>query len=138
MKIYFAASIRGGRERAKVYPAIVEVLEDMGHVVLTGMFANQDLNDNEGTDPDKSSEFIYQRDIKWLDEADAVVAEVTQPSLGVGYEIAWAENAGKKIICLFWSQPNIKLSAMIEGSPKINVIYYKNIKEVKIKLKDAL
>jgi len=138
MKIYFAASVRGGRERAKVYPVIVEILEDMGHVVLTGMFANQDIDDNEGTDPDKGSDFIYQRDIQWLKEADVVVAEVTQPSLGVGYEIAWAENAGKKIICLFWSQPDAKLSAMIDGSPKTNVIYYKNIKEIRSKLQELL
>ncbi len=131
MKIYFAVSIRGGRAQAKVYPEIVEILKSLGHEVLTRMFAKQDIGENEGTDPDKSSEYIHQRDIKWLEEADVVVAEVTQPSLGVGYEIACAEGMGKKVVCLFWDQPDVKLSAMIDGSPKNSVIHYKNTDDIK-------
>ena len=33
-----------------------------------------------------------------------VVAEVTQPSLGVGYELGWAVALGKQILCLFRPQ----------------------------------
>lgn len=33
-----------------------------------------------------------------------VVAEVTQPSLGVGYELGWAVALGKPILCLFRPQ----------------------------------
>ena len=34
-----------------------------------------------------------------------LVAEVTQPSLGVGYEIGRAFNMNKKILCLYRPQP---------------------------------
>uniref|UniRef100_A0A8D1A0K4 Uncharacterized protein n=1 Tax=Sus scrofa TaxID=9823 RepID=A0A8D1A0K4_PIG len=30
---------------------------------------------------------IHERDLAWLQQADVVVAEVTQPSLGVSYEL---------------------------------------------------
>ena len=39
------------------------------------------------TDASISDKWIHDRDVEWLHEADVVVAEVTQPSLGVGYEI---------------------------------------------------
>ena len=48
-----------------------------------------------------SDVFIYERDVKWLAEADFVVAEVTQPSLGVGYELGYAEAHRKPTLCLF-------------------------------------
>ena len=39
------------------------------------------------TDTGTADKWIHDRDVGWLHEADVVVAEVTQPSLGVGYEI---------------------------------------------------
>ena len=36
----------------------------------------------------------------------AIVAEVTQPSLGVGYEIGRAVAMGKRILCLYRPQPD--------------------------------
>ncbi|MEI7962017.1 MAG: nucleoside 2-deoxyribosyltransferase [archaeon] len=44
--------------------------------------------------------YIFDRDVAWIKEADLVVAEVSMPSVGVGYEIGFAESLGKKIICL--------------------------------------
>ena len=39
--------------------------------------------------------------IKLVSFSSAIVAEVTQPSLGVGYEIGRAFEKKKKILCLF-------------------------------------
>lgn len=47
-----------------------------------------------------TEEFIYKRDVDWLLESDFVIAEVTQPSLGVGYELGFAEAKGKPVLCL--------------------------------------
>uniref|UniRef100_A0A8C2Y0N5 2'-deoxynucleoside 5'-phosphate N-hydrolase 1 n=1 Tax=Capra hircus TaxID=9925 RepID=A0A8C2Y0N5_CAPHI len=44
---------------------------------------------------------IHDRDLAWLQQADVVVAEVTQPSLGVGYELGWAVALHKPVLCLF-------------------------------------
>lgn len=44
---------------------------------------------------------ILERDMQWLAQAHVVIAEVTQPSLGVGFEIARAVTLNKPVLCLF-------------------------------------
>lgn len=137
MKIYFAASIRGGRDDAKIYKGIIDYLRAR-HTVLTEHFGNQDINAHTGTGGD--SENIYRKDVEWIVEADMIVAEVTQPSLGVGYEIATAEKLGKKIVCLFRETGERTLSAMISGNPypKLTIIYYRLTDDLFAKLAEAL
>jgi hypothetical protein len=61
-----------------------------------------------------------------------VVAEVSTPSLGVGYEIGVAEKTGKPILCLFDENQNeFRLSAMLSGNPNLQVIRYRAIGEAK-------
>ena len=127
MKIYFAGSIRGGRDDAEFYYKIIEFLQKHGEV-LTEHVGEKDLNAmGESTLSDKQ---IHDRDMKWLLESDLMVAEVTNPSLGVGYEIGRAIEAGKKIFCLYRESGCNKLSAMIEGSDNIELIKYINIQEL--------
>lgn len=70
----------------------------------------------------------------WLQEADVVVAEVTTPSLGVGYEIGKAEEK-KRVLCLYREQDGKRLSAMISGNPQIRVEKYRTIHDVERILK---
>lgn len=123
MKIYFAAAIRGGRALQATYQAIVASLREAGHTVLSENVAYVTLADDEWTD-----EAIYAQDTAWLDECDAVVAEVTTPSLGVGYEIAYAlHHAGRPVLCL--CQRTVHLSAMIAGNthPLLTVLTYEDV-----------
>ena len=73
--------------------------------------------------------FIYERDVKWLAEADFVVAEVTQPSLGVGYELGFAEAHGKPTLCLFRPASGRSLSAMIRGNARFVTRDYGTLEE---------
>ncbi|KAJ3047861.1 2'-deoxynucleoside 5'-phosphate N-hydrolase 1 [Quaeritorhiza haematococci] len=68
--------------------------------------------------------------MNWLSSADVVIAECTQPSLGVGYEIGIAEKLGKKI-CVLYRGPKEarKLSAMLSGNPHVTVVYYSDVEE---------
>ena len=127
MKIYFAGSIRGGREDQELYGGVIKLLSAYGEV-LTEHIGSEKLT-NMGETSISGSE-IYVRDMAWLKAADAVVAEVTYPSLGVGYELAQAEEMGKKIICLYRPSPERRLSAMIAGNPKFRVVEYSDIDEV--------
>ena len=70
----------------------------------------------ENTIPDVE---IFQRDIAWLREADVIVAEVTVPSLGVGYELGIGQSLGKPVICLYREKDGRQLSAMIAGNPEL-------------------
>ncbi len=120
-KIYFCGSVRGGRELAPTYLKIIRILEESA-LVLT-----EHLGDDEavsGKDALLSDRQIHERDLEWLKESDLVVAEVTVPSLGVGYEIGRAVELGKPVLCLYREREGKRLSAMIAGSPQVQVIQY--------------
>ncbi|MDB5223053.1 MAG: nucleoside 2-deoxyribosyltransferase [Chitinophagaceae bacterium] len=125
MKIYFAGSIRGGRDDQKIYFEIIEHLKKMG-TVLTEHICN-DLT--EMGEREKTDDWIFNRDMDWLTESDVLVAEVTTPSLGVGYEISKAESLGKPVICLFRGAGTKSLSAMIAGNKDLNVYRYGDIND---------
>lgn len=115
--IYFCGSIRAGRDDAALYKRIIDQLKDYGEV-LTEHIGDPNLMEKEkGTD-----KFIHDQDMSWLLKSDALVAEVTQASLGVGYEIGRAVENKKKILCLFRPETGKYLSAMIRGAVDENFI----------------
>lgn len=121
MNIYFAGSIRGGRGDQELYRGIIDLLQPYGEV-LTEHIGDASLTSmGEGGITDEE---IYERDLAWLKECDVVVAEVTRPSLGVGYELGIAEMLGKRILCLFREGEGHKLSAMVGGNARFKVMKY--------------
>lgn len=126
MKIYFAGSIRGGREDRELYLEIVEYLQAFGEV-LTEHVGDQNLN--EFGEDQLSDEGIYLRDMEWLTASDVIVAEVTTPSLGVGYEIGKAEDLKKPVLCLYRHQPGKRLSAMLNGNESLTNESYETFDE---------
>jgi 2'-deoxynucleoside 5'-phosphate N-hydrolase len=127
MKIYFAGAIRGGREDVALYFEIIERLGAYGQV-LTEHIGNPELTGRGEIDDDQR---IHDRDLAWLKQADYIVAEVTTPSLGVGYEIGKATEWGKPILCLYRETQGRALSAMIAGCGKAAVREYKSAEELK-------
>lgn len=125
-KVYFACSIRGGRGDAEYYGELVATIKKYA-VVLTEIFADKKLT-VEGMQQPAGN--IWSNDIRWIGQADAVIAEVTNPSLGVGYEIAAAEKMGKPILCLYRPSEGKKLSAMIAGSPGATILEYDDVTAV--------
>ena len=129
MRIYFAGSIRGGRDDVELYIDIIEYLKNFGEV-LTEHIGNQTISsDGENNMSDLD---IHDRDMNWLLDSDIIIAEVTNPSLGVGYEIGRAIENNKKIICLYRKNNKNRLSAMIAGSEKIININYSNLNDFKL------
>ena len=129
MRIYFAGSIRGGRDDVELYIDIIEYLKNFGEV-LTEHIGNQTISsDGENNMSDLD---IHDRDMNWLLDSDIIVAEVTNPSLGVGYEIGRAIENNKKIICLYRKNNKNRLSAMIAGAKKIININYSNLDDFKL------
>lgn len=127
MKIYFAGSIRGGRGDKELYLEIINLLKNYGEV-LTEHIGNQSLT--EFGEVGITDEEIYERDMAWLRSADMLVAEVTIISLGVGYEIAYAETLGKKIICLYRETEGKRLSGMLSGNKNLMIQTYKAVEEL--------
>jgi len=124
VKIYFAASISGGRKFEKAYQFIVDFLKKYGHTVLTEHIAYPSVFDEE---KHISPEKVYSRDLAWLAESELVIAEVSNPSLGVGYEIAKALEMKKSVLCVY--QSGIFLTKMITGNkdPLLTVKEYSSL-----------
>lgn len=117
MKIYFAGAIRGGRDDRELYADLVDHLQQYGDV-LTEHVADDNADHSHLTDS-----HIYDRDMTWVDAADVIVAEVTTPSLGVGYELRHVEH-GTDVLCLYRPDAGSGLSAMISGNPRLPVREY--------------
>ena len=135
MKIYFAGSIRGGRSDIRIYEQLIKHLRRHGEV-LTEHVADPGISE-KGENGITDAE-IYRKDIQWLSEADLVVAEVTTPSIGVGYEIGLAERLGKPILCLFNNTKGKMLSAMLSGNPHILLRHYTESKEAECFIDDFI
>lgn len=125
MKIYFGGSIRGGREDAELYAYMIKELKQYG-TVLTEHIGNDALLTPEYEGSDQN---IWAQDTAWLRESDIVIAECTRPSLGVGYELAFAENL-KKPVHVLYRKPLNTLSAMITGDPFFIIHAYKDASEL--------
>jgi len=105
LKVYCAGPIRGDTTFQKFYFKIIEIVEKLGHKALTELSSNyRKENDNLN---------IYQRDIKWLLSSDILIAEVSGPSTGVGYEIAYALHQAKKPVLALYNSNVKKISAML-------------------------
>lgn len=126
MKIYFACSITGGRELEATYQQIVAALSAVGHEIPTSHLAQPEALENERN---LTPQDVYQRDVNWINNCDALIAEVSVPSHGVGYEIGFALHIGKPVLCLHQKERTV--SKMITGNsdPALTVDDYSNVEE---------
>lgn len=127
LKFYFCGSIRGGRQLAADYQRIIEILMKHGKVLTEHLGDDREI---ETKDRILSDVQIHDRDMDWVRESDLVVAEVTIPSLGVGYEVGRAIELGKPVLCLFRSNSDFYLSAMIGGNEGVIMVHYESIDEL--------
>lgn len=124
LTLYFAGSIRGGRHDAGRYARFIRYLKTFGQV-LTEHVGDEGFLEQENSLTERE---IFERDMQWMARADLIIAEVSTPSLGVGYEIAVAEAMGKPVFCL--CRPgDTSLSAMIAGNPALEVRNYRDDRE---------
>ena len=116
MNVYFACSITGGRQDAGVYQVIVAAMQTAGHEIPTALLASEKVIDLEIV---VEPEDVYTRDVAWIDNCDALVAEVSTPSHGVGYEISYALQRGKPVLCVHRS--GVLVSKMLTGNTHTNI-----------------
>jgi nucleoside 2-deoxyribosyltransferase len=123
VNIYFACSITGGREFEPVYQAIIVALLADGHAIPTAHLADSGVIALETI---VSPGAVYERDVAWINSCEVLIAEVSTPSHGVGYEVAYALSIGKPVLCLY--QTGRPISKMLTGNShaRIRVVSYQN------------
>ena len=126
MKIYVSGSIYGGTQKIETYKMLIEELEKYGEVL-----------DKQIADPNTIANEVYQKDediFNDLEEkliiADVIIAEVSISSLGVGYELGFADKLNKKIIAIYDEIYTPKVTTMIRGNKRITLIPYQRIEEI--------
>jgi len=112
MKIYFACSITGGRQYEQTYQALTQFLLDQGYEIPTAHLAESNILALEKVVRPSD---VYARDVNWIQTSDILLAEVSVPSHGVGYEIGYALGLKKPVLCLH--DADRAVSKMITGNP---------------------
>lgn len=133
-KIYFAGSIRGGRVDATLYQRMISYMKQTD-TVLTEHIGKSNINLKVQT---KAIDIhIYKQDTEWLRQSDVLIAECTCPSLGVGYELAYAE-AHNIPVYIFYNKTKTNISAMLNGNENFNIVPYETEDEIYTELDKIL
>lgn len=99
MKIYFVGSISGRKKYLDNYELIVNKLELLGHKVFEDTL-RPSHEEVYGLEDDEKVDF-YKQVLKWINQADVVVAEASFSSMSVGHEISVALGKGKPVVVLY-------------------------------------
>lgn len=123
MKAYITCPVSNRQEKLGLLPIVEEVAQSKG--IETFVFQ---ISDNPKE--------IFQRDYNQIKSCDIIIAEVSEPSHGVGAEIGLSYELGLKRILLL--EKGKKLSRLIQGVPETVIIEYKGLEDLKKSLNKAL
>jgi nucleoside 2-deoxyribosyltransferase len=118
MKIYFGFTVAGDRSAIGTARKVVQLLESLGHEVLT-----RHLVDANAWDADRriSAQEVYRRDMAWLEQCEIFIAEVSGSSFGLGFETGYLLGAtNKRVILLYRRELEQKISLLISGNSHAN------------------
>ena len=135
MKIFFAGSIRGGRQLIPTYQYIICFLKSRNYTVISEHVASEGL---EKVEAKMTEQDIYEKDANWVEESDCVVAEITVPSIGVGYEICHAAKHRKPVLCLYETGANASAMVLGNSTGYVTAKPYSNKKQLEDILLDFL
>jgi 2'-deoxynucleoside 5'-phosphate N-hydrolase len=130
MKIYFGFTVAGDRSSVVAATKIVELLEELGHDVLTRHLIREDAWQ---ADRSISPQEVYRRDMAWLQQCDLFVAEVSGSSFGLGFETGYLLGATDKKVVLFYRRAvETQISLLITGitHPNCKLVPYSKLEEV--------
>lgn len=137
MKIYFTATTSQDSYK-KNYQQILSQLEKIKGIK---MLSGEQILSKSLLSKDKklSSKKIFEREKSLIDKADVVIAEVTQPSTGVGGQIVYALIHKKPVLALIFEENDDALTPMVEGNTSDNLfLEHYTLENLHLKLQDFL
>jgi len=127
MIVYCAAPIKGDQKFHNYCLDIIKQVSSLGHTALS------ELNSEFKPAIPLTDSEIFSRDIKWIDKSEIVIAEVSGPSLGVGFEIAYSIYKKKINVLALVNSEAVDVSAMVTGchSELITIKKYADTEDLK-------
>jgi hypothetical protein len=117
MNIYLACTVRGDRGGAAAARMIADAADRHGHVILTKHLLCDDPDTAESTLTERG---VFERDLRWLESADLLIAEASGSSYGVGFEVGYvlgrAERTGQRVLLLYDAARRPHVSRLISGN----------------------
>ncbi len=109
MQVYFARSLTGGRTEGDtaIYEAIKKTVRNNGHTLA--MDTDPGIKRSQYAD---TQMYIHNRDLIWVDRSDVMIIESSNPSSGVGYEVAYA-----------WYQRGIPMIVVAKQGTYVSAMY---------------
>jgi len=123
MKAYITCPVTITNKRLDFLPEIKKIVESKGletFVIKVG-----------GT-----PEEIFDRDYNQIKSSDLIIAEVSEPSHGVGIEIGMSFSLGLKRILLF--QKGSTVTKLAQGMPDTFIVEYEELEDLKNNLNKTL
>ena len=141
MKIYLACTVRGDRGAIAGLRTLVAALEARGHVVLTKHLLDDNVESAESALTERA---VYDRDIDWLEDCDALVADASGSSFGVGFEVGYvlarSERTPQRVVLLYRADRRDRISRLIIGNahPRCQSIAYADSADLTSRVLEAL
>jgi nucleoside 2-deoxyribosyltransferase len=125
LNIYLACTVRGDRGAVSATRALADALEALGHRVLTRHLLDDDVETAESA---LSERQVFERDIRWLDSSDLLIAEASGSSYGVGFEVGYvlgrSATTGQRVLLLYDEARRPVVSRLIAGNSHPNCTTY--------------
>ena len=117
MNIYLACTVRGDRTAVATARALADAIERLGHTILTRHLLEDDVDTREGTLTERE---VFERDLRWLEAADVLIAEASGSSYGVGFEVGYvigrAAQSCQRVLLLYDASRRPSVSRLIAGN----------------------
>jgi hypothetical protein len=141
MNIYLACTVRGDRAAVEGLRTLAADLEAAGHTVLTRHLLDDDV---EAREAQLTDDHVFERDLRWLNAADLLIADASGSSFGVGFEVGWvlarSDRTGQRVLLLYRADRQARISRLISGNrhPRCTVIPYADAADLVAKIRGEL
>ncbi len=116
-RVYLACTVRGDRGGVAAGRRLAQGLKSAGHTILTEHLLRDDVETAESSLTESD---VFLRDLDWLHACDALVAEASASSFGVGFEVGYltarAAHTGQRVFLLYHADRAPHISRLIVGN----------------------
>ena len=117
MNVYLACTVRGDRAAVGLLRGVADAIEAQGHTVLTRHL----LADHpDAAESQLTERAVFERDLRWLEASEVLIAEASGSSYGVGFEVGYvlgrSQDTGQRVLLLYDAARRGLVSRMIAGN----------------------